>query len=119
MNRRAWQIHTNNKGRPSERLLFSLVTVRIVLTVTLHHIIEDWNRGLFATFVPPQLTDKSSAGRLSPLRFSKSGVQPCGLCEDSLQHIAIDTIVLGDVLCPALEGLFAERLAVEAHVVEV
>ena len=36
-----------------------------------------------------------------------------------LQHIKIDTLVYGNVLCLALKGLFAERPAVEAHIVEV
>ena len=41
------------------------------------------------------------------------------LCEDLLQHIEEDAFVRFDVLRLALKGLLAERLAVEAHVVEV
>ena len=41
----------------------------------------------------------------------KSGVQ--------FQHIEIHTFVFGDVFRLALEGLFAECLAVETHIVKV
>lgn len=39
--------------------------------------------------------------------------------EHIFQHIAIDTFVRGYVLCPALKDLFAESLAVKAHIVKV
>ena len=39
--------------------------------------------------------------------------------EHFLQHIKIDTLVYGNVLRPALECLFAECPAVEAHIVEI
>ena len=50
---------------------------------------------------------------------SKSGVKPRYHREHFFQHIAIYPFVRFDVLRLALECLFAERLAVETHIVEV
>ena len=49
----------------------------------------------------------------------KSGVQSRYLLEDKFQHIEIHTFVFGDVFRLALEGLFAECLAVKTHIVKV
>lgn len=51
--------------------------------------------------------------------FSKVGVKPRHIGEDFLQHIAIDTFNLLDVLCRHLKCLVAHGLAVKPHVVEV
>ena len=50
---------------------------------------------------------------------SKSGVKPRYHREHFFQHIAIYPLVRFDVLRLALECLFAERPAVETHIVEV
>ena len=47
------------------------------------------------------------------------GVESCYHREHFFQHIAIYAIVCFDVLRLALECLFAERPAVETHIVEV
>ncbi len=66
------------------------------------------------------LTDKSSGRRFyRPFLFLKACVKSRHHREHFLQHIKIDALVYGNVLCPALESLFAERPAVEAHIVEV
>lgn len=51
--------------------------------------------------------------------FSKVGVKTRHIGEDFLQHIAIDTFNLLDVLCRHLKGLVVHGLAVKPHVVEV
>lgn len=51
--------------------------------------------------------------------FSKVGIKPRHIGEDVLQHIAIDTFNLLDVLCCHLKGLVVHGLAVKPHVVEV
>lgn len=51
--------------------------------------------------------------------FSKVGVKPRHIGEDFLQHIAIDSFNLFDVLCRHLKGLVVHGLAVKTHVVEV
>lgn len=51
--------------------------------------------------------------------FSKVGVKPRNIGEDVLQHIAIDTFNLLDVLCRHLKCLVVHGLAVKPHVVEV
>ena len=51
--------------------------------------------------------------------FSKVGVKIRHIGEDFLQHIAIDTINLLDVLCRHLKGLVVHGLAVKPHVVKV
>lgn len=51
--------------------------------------------------------------------FSKVGVKPRNIGEDVLQHIAIDTFNLLDVLCRHLKGLVVHGLAVKPHIVEV
>ena len=67
---------------------------------------------------PPSCSLKESRA-LSPPRHSKACVKSRHHREHFLQHIKIDTLVYGNVLCLALKGLFAERPAVEAHIVEV
>lgn len=51
--------------------------------------------------------------------FSKVGVKTRHIGEDFLQHIAIDSINLLDVLCRHLKCLMVHRLAVKPHIVEV
>lgn len=51
--------------------------------------------------------------------FSKVGVKSRHIGEDFLQHIAIDSFNLFDVLCRHLKGLVVHGLAVKPHVVEV
>lgn len=51
--------------------------------------------------------------------FSKVGVKTRHIGEDFLQHIAIDTFNLLDVLCRHLKGLVVHGLAVKPHIVEV
>lgn len=62
---------------------------------------------------------KESSGGECRHRLKKPGVQSRYLLEDILQHIEIHTLVFGDVLRLALEGLFAECLAVKTHIVKV
>lgn len=51
--------------------------------------------------------------------FSKVGVKTRHIGEDFLQHIAIDTFNLLDVLCRHLKGLVVHGLAAKPHIVEV
>lgn len=51
--------------------------------------------------------------------FSKVGIKSRYIGKDVLQHIAIDTFNLLDVLCYYLKGLMVHGLAVKTHVVEV
>lgn len=51
--------------------------------------------------------------------FSKVGIKTRHIGEDFLQHIAIDTFNLLDVLCRHLKGLVVHGLAVKPHIVEV
>lgn len=57
--------------------------------------------------------------RLFAAHLSKVCVESRNHREDVLQHIEVYAFVRFYVLHLALEGLFAERLAVEAHIVEV
>lgn len=70
------------------------------------------------TFLPAIMLMKESR-RLFAAHLSKTGVKPRHHREHFFQHITIYTLVRFDVLRPALKGLFAERLAVETHIVEV
>ena len=63
------------------------------------------------------LTERKQAAFAAHL--SKTGVKPRHHREHFLQHIAIYPLVRFDVLRLALECLFAERPAVETHIVEV
>ena len=67
---------------------------------------------------PPSCSLKESRAALAS-HLSKTGVKPRHHREHFLQHIAIYPFVRFYVLRPALECLFAERLAVETHIVEV
>ena len=51
--------------------------------------------------------------------FSKVGIKTRHIGEDVLQHIAIDSFNLLDVLCRYLKRLVVHGLAVKPHVVEV
>lgn len=76
--------------------------------------------GLLLLLCRPLLTDKSSGRRFyRPFLFLKACVKSRHHREHFLQHIKIDTLVYGNVLRPALECLFAECPAVEAHIVEI
>ena len=70
------------------------------------------------TFLPAIMLMKESR-RLFAAHLLKTGVKPCHHREHFLQHIAIYPFVRFYVLRPALECLFAERPAVETHIVEV
>ena len=70
------------------------------------------------TFLSAIMLMKESR-RLLPPTHSKTGVKSRYHREHFLQHIAIYPLVRFNVLRPALECLFAERPAVEAHIVEV
>lgn len=67
---------------------------------------------------PPSCSWKKVGGFRRPPPL-KTGVKPRHHREHFLQHIAIYPLVRFNVLRPALECLFAERPAVEAHIVEV
>ena len=49
----------------------------------------------------------------------KMGVKSCHVCENVLQHIAIDSFNLLDVLCRHLKRLVVHTLTVKPHIVEV
>ena len=51
--------------------------------------------------------------------FSKMGIQPRHIGENFLQHIAINSFNLLDVLCRHLKCLMVHRLVVKPHIVEV
>ena len=80
-------------------------------------LIEDLNNGFFATFFVRLFCSlkESSGGK------SRHTLKPCiksrHFRKDILQHIEIHALVFGNVLCLALECLFAECLAVETHIV--
>lgn len=74
--------------------------------------------GFFATFLPAIMLMKESRAAFAA-HLSKSCVKSCHHSEHFLQHIAIYAFMRFDVLCPALKCLFAERLTVETHIVEV
>ena len=63
------------------------------------------------------LTERKQAAFAAHL--SKSGIKPRHHREHFFQHITIYTLVRFNVFRLALECLFAERPAVEAHIVEV
>lgn len=80
--------------------------------------IADWNNGFFATFLPAIMLMKESRAAFAA-HLSKSCVKSCHHSEHFLQHIAVYTLMRFNLLRPALKCLFTERLAVEAHIVEV
>ena len=67
----------------------------------------------------PAIMLMKESRRLFAAHLLKSGVKSRYHCEYVLQHIAIYPLMRFYVFCPALECLFAERLAVETHIVEV
>ena len=67
---------------------------------------------------PPSCSLKESRAAFAA-HLSKTGVKPRHHREHFLQHIAIYPLVRFNVLRLTLECLFAERPAVETHIVEV
>ena len=49
----------------------------------------------------------------------KMGIKSCHVCEDVLQHIAIDSFNFLYVFCRYLKSLVVHRLAIKPHIVEV
>lgn len=70
-------------------------------------------------FLYPLVLLMKESRRLFAAHLSKVCVESRNHREDVLQHIEVYAFVRFYVLHLALEGLFAERLAVEAHIVEV